>query len=202
MEDPSRTNKELLGEISALKQKIQELKHSESESEWEKEDLKKSEARFRSYFDLPLYGIAITSPAKGWIQVNDRICSILGYSRDEIVLMTWSEMTHPDDLAADLEQFSLVLSGQIDQYNIEKRFIRKDGKVIWTNLSVGCVRKPDGSVDHMIALVEDITSSKLAEEALRESEEKYRLVVENAAEVILIAQDGLLKYVNPVAVKI
>jgi len=202
MKDPSKTNQELLEEISALKQKIQELEQSESEWEKEKEELKKSEARFRSYFDLPLHGIAITSPAKGWIQVNDRICSILGYSRDEIVLMTWSEMTHPDDLAADLEQFSRVLSGQIDQYNMEKRFIRKDGKVIWTNLSVGCVRKPDGSVDHMIALVEDITSSKLAEEALRESEEKYRLVVENAAEVILIAQDGLLKYVNPVAVKI
>jgi diguanylate cyclase (GGDEF)-like protein/PAS domain S-box-containing protein len=202
MEDPSRTNKELLGAISALKQKIQELENSESEWKKEKEELKKSEARFRSYFDLPLHGIAITSPAKGWIQVNDRICSILGYSRDEIVLMTWSEMTHPDDLAADLEQFSRVLSGHIDQYNMEKRFIRKDGKIIWTNLSVGCVRKPDGSVDHMIALIEDITSSRLAEEALRESEEKYRLVVENAAEVILIAQDGLLKYVNPVAVKI
>ena len=179
MEDTSRTNKKLLEEISALKQKIQKLEQSESEWQKEKEELKKSEARFRSYFDLPLHGIAITSPEKGWIQVNDRICSILGYSRDEIVRMTWSEMTHPDDLAADLEQFSRILSGQIDQYNMEKRFIRKNGTVVWTRLSVGCVRKPDGSVDHTIALLEDITSSKQAEEELKESEERHRLFIES-----------------------
>jgi diguanylate cyclase (GGDEF)-like protein/PAS domain S-box-containing protein len=202
MKDQPNTKQVLIQELASLRHRIEELERSESEWKKEKEELKKSEFRFRSYLDLSLHGVAITSPEKGWIQVNDHICSIMGYSRDEIVRMSWSEMTHPDDLAADLEQFNRVLSGQIEQYNMDKRFIRKDGKVIWTNLSVGCVRKPDGSVDHMIALVEDITSSKLAEEALRESEEKYRLVVENAAEIILVAQDGLLKYVNPMAVKI
>ncbi len=179
MEDSLRTNKDPLEEISALKRKIRKLEQSESEWKKEKEELKKSEARFRSYFDLPLHGIAITSPEKGWIQVNDQICSIMGYSRDEIVRMTWSEMTHPEDLAADLEQFSRILSGQIDQYNMEKRFIRKNGTVVWANLSVGCVRKPDGSVDHTIALLEDITSSKQAEEELRESEERHRLFIES-----------------------
>ena len=101
----------------------------ESESLWkkEREELKKSEARFRSYFDLPLYGIAISSPEKGWLQVNDRMCSIMGYSRDEFIRMTWPEMTHPDDLAANLEQFNRVLSGQIDYYTMDKRFIRMDG---------------------------------------------------------------------------
>ena len=156
MNDQSKTKQVLIQELASLRQRIEELEQSELEWKEEKEELKKSEARFRSYFDLPLHGIAITSPEKGWIQVNDRLCSIMGYTRDEIVHMTWSEMTHPDDLAADLEQFSRVLSGQIDQYDqyiMEKRFIRKDGKVIWTNLSVGCVRKPNGSVDHIIALV-------------------------------------------------
>jgi len=142
--------------------------------------LAEREARFRSYFDLPLHGIAITSPEKGWLEVNDRICSITGYPRNEIVSMTWSEMTHPGDLVTEVEHFNRVLSGQIEQYTMDKRFIRKDGMVVWTSLAVGCVRKPDGTVDYIIALVEDITDRKRAEEALQESEANYRRLFDSA----------------------
>ncbi|MCK9195706.1 MAG: PAS domain S-box protein [Syntrophales bacterium] len=203
MKDQSKTKQVLIQELDSLRQRIEELKQPESEWKKEKEGLTKSEARFRSCFDLPLHGIAITSPEKGWIQVNDRICSIMGYSQDEIVRMTWSEITHPDDLAADLEQFNRVLSGQIDHYNMDKRFIRKDGKVVWTNLSVGCVRRPDGSVDHTIAMVEDITSVKLAEEALRESEDRYRSLFDNTIDaVMLTTPDGRILAANPEACRI
>ena len=133
----------------------------------EEEALEKSEARFRSYFDLHLHGIAITSVTKGWMQVNDKLCLMLGYSRDEIIRMTWTEMTHPDDLAADLEQFELVLSGKIEQYTMDKRFIRKDGSIVWTSLGVGCVRTSDGSVDYIIALLVDINDRKQAENAVK-----------------------------------
>ena len=138
----------------------------ELERKQAEEDIRASEARFRSYFNLPLHGIAITSPEKGWIEVNDRLCAIMGYSHDEILRMTWPEMTHPDDLAADLEQFNQLMSGQIEQYSIDKRFIRKDGTIVWTSLTVGCVRKSDGSVNYLIALVEDITYRKIAEKQL------------------------------------
>ena len=197
MKDQSKTRPIQIQELDVLKQRIAELEQSEWKWKREKEELKKSEARFRSYFDLNLYGIAVTSPEKGWIQVNNRICFIMGYSRDEIVRMTWTEITHPDDLAADLEQFSRVLSGEIEQYNMEKRFIRKNGSVVWTNLSVGCVRNVDGSVDHIVAVIQDITSSKLAEKALKESEEKYRTLFENAGEAIFVAQDGRVVFLNP-----
>ncbi len=96
-----------------------------------------------------------------------RICSILGYPRDEIVSMTWAEMTHPDDLAADEEQFSRLISGEIEQYSMDKRFIRRDGHVVWTRIVAGCVRKPDGSVDYTIGLMEDITDRKMMEEEVR-----------------------------------
>jgi diguanylate cyclase (GGDEF)-like protein/PAS domain S-box-containing protein len=198
MKDHSKTKQELILELDSLRQRIEALEQSEGEWKKEKDELIKSETRFRSYFDLPLHGIAITSPEKGWLQVNDRICSIMGYSRDEIFRMTWSEMTHPDDLAADIDQFNRVLAGQIDHYSMNKRFIRKDGMVVWTNLSVGCIRKSDGSVDHIIAMVEDITSVKLAETALRESEDRYRSLFENANEAIFVAQDGKLVFLNPV----
>jgi PAS domain S-box-containing protein len=127
------------------------------------EELRRIEIRFRSYFDLPLQGVAITSPEKGWIEVNGRLCSILGYSRDELLQMTWAEITHPDDLPADVEQFKRLLSGQIEQYQMEKRFIRKDGNIIWVNLAEGCVRKPDGSVDYVVAVLQDITEQKRLE---------------------------------------
>jgi PAS domain S-box-containing protein len=203
MKDQSKTKQALIQELVSLKQKIEELEQSESEWKKEKEELKKSEARFHSYFDLPLHGIAITSPETGWIEVNDRICSLMGYSRDEMVRMTWSEMTHPDDLAANLEQFNRVLSGQIDQYTMDKRFIRKDGKVVWTNLSAGCVRKSDGSVDHMVALVEDITDHKRAEEALRESESLSKSLIDYMHDAMIILDwDGSILFANRAAARI
>ena len=115
-----------------------------------------------------LHGVCITSPEKGWIEVNGRLCTILGYAREELVLKTWAEMTHPDDLAADVEQFDRLLSGQIEQYRLEKRFIRKDGALVWTTISVGCVRKADGTVDHVVCAMDDITERKRADEALQE----------------------------------
>jgi PAS domain S-box-containing protein len=128
-----------------------------------REQLRESEARFRGYFQMPLHGICITSPEKGWIEVNERLCSILGYTREEILRTSWAEMTHPDDLAADTEQFNRILSGRIEQYKLEKRFIRKDGAVVWTTISVGCVRKSDGSADYLICAIDDITERKQME---------------------------------------
>ena len=126
--------------------------------------LRENEARFRGYFDLGLIGMAITSPEKGWVECNDCLCSMLGYSRKELFEMTWQELTHPDDLAADVYQFDRVVNGEIDAYRIEKRFIHKDGSVIFTEISVRAVRRSDGWLDHFLAMIQDITERKLAEE--------------------------------------
>ena len=163
--------------ISAIWEDITERKRAESE-------LRRSEAQFRSYFELPLHGVALSSTEKRWLRVNDRLCSILGYSRDELLKMTWAQTTHPEDLEANVRLFNRVLSGAMDHYALEKRFVRKDGTIIWADLSVGCVRKADGGVDYLVVLVEDISEKKAAEHALRESEERYRLIAENTADVI------------------
>ncbi|MEA3210297.1 MAG: hypothetical protein QOE70_3354 [Chthoniobacter sp.] len=133
------------------------------------EALRASEERFRSYFELGLIGMAITSPAKGWIEVNDEICRILGYGRSELLRMTWAELTHPDDLAADVAHYNRVLARETDGYAMDKRFIRKDGQVIDATISVKCLRRADGSVDYFVALVQDITERKRAEELLRKA---------------------------------
>ena len=125
-----------------------------------------SAARFKTWFELPLIGIAITSPTKGWIETNDYLGTMLGYRRDELVAMTWAELTHPDDLAQDAEQFERVMRGEIDGYSLEKRFIRKGGEVLQAALAVRCVRTTDGAVDYFVAHLQDITESKRLSEEL------------------------------------
>ncbi len=85
------------------------------------EQLRASEERFRRYFDLGLIGMAITSPTKSCLDVNDELCRILGYQRHELLRMTWAEITHPEDLAADVTQFDRVMAGEIHGYSMDKR---------------------------------------------------------------------------------
>ena len=130
--------------------------------------LRESEGRFRSYFELSLHGIAVTTPEKGWVQANDRLCSILGYEREELMKLSWPELTYPEDLPADQNQFARLLAGTIHSYEMEKRFIRKDGRVVWTSIGVGCVRHADGSIAYIIGVMLDIDERKHAEQVLRE----------------------------------
>ncbi len=144
-------------------------------------ELAASEERVRQFFERQLVGMAITSPEKGWVEVNDKLCEMLGYSRDELTRLSWAEMTYPEDLAADVTQFERLLRGEIDSYTLEKRFVRKDGSLVFTNLAVGCVRRADRSVDYVLALLEDITERKQAEESIRKLNQQL-LLARDAAE--------------------
>lgn len=172
-----------------------------TERKEKEERLRDSEARFRGYFNMPLHGIAITSPEKGWIDVNDKVCSILGYKREELIRKTWAEMTYHADLASDEKQFDKLLSGKIDNYNLNKRFIRKDKKIIWTNISVGCVRKTNGDIDYVVALIEDITEKKEVEDKLIESTEKYQQLFESANDAIWMMEGDIFIDCNKQVIK-
>ncbi len=136
--------------------------------------------RFHAYFDHSIVGLAITSLEKGWIEVNDALCATLGYTRDELTRMTWTELTYPEDLATDLVQFNRMLAGEINSYALDKRFIHKDGHLVYTRLAVSHVRKPDGSLDYVVAMVEDITERKQSELALENGEKQLRFVLEGS----------------------
>jgi PAS domain S-box-containing protein len=151
------------------------------------------EERFRRYFELGLIGMAITSPTKGLIEVNDEICNILGYERSELLRMTWADLTHPDDLDADVAQFNRIVAGEIDGYAIDKRWIRKDGQVIDATISVKCLRRADGSVDYFVALLQDITEQKRAEEALQRAHEELEQRVIERTERLSAANATLIK---------
>lgn len=131
------------------------------------DELRSSEERFRNYFNLGLIGGALTSPDQTILEVNDELCRILGYECDELLKKSWAEITHPDDLAADVAQFERVLAGEIDGYSLDKRFFRKDGAVIDSIMAARAVRRADGRVDYLMGLVQDITARKRAEESLQ-----------------------------------
>jgi len=128
------------------------------------ETLRASEARFRSYFELPLIGIALTGADKRWWEVNDRLCEMLGYRRAQLLSMSWAELTHPDDLAMDVMQFERVIGRRIEGYSLDKRFIRQDGGLLYTGVSTRCVRRANGAVDYFVMVIQDITERKEAED--------------------------------------
>ncbi|MGA3238526.1 MAG: PAS domain S-box protein [Bryobacteraceae bacterium] len=152
-----------------------------------------SEERFRRYFELGLIGMAITSPDKGCLEVNDEICRILGYERSELLNKTWAEMTHPDDLAADFAQFERVMAGEIGGYTLDKRWIRKGGQVIDSTVSVKCLRRGDGSVAYFVALLQDITARKQTEAALERSQRELELRVVRRTRQLSDLNEELLK---------
>jgi PAS domain S-box-containing protein len=171
--------------------KLDITEHKAAEVTW-----RDHERRFKTYFELGLIGMAITSPIKGILEVNDEICKMLGYERDELLGMPWAELTHPDDVAADVAHFNRVVGGELDAYSLEKRFIRKDGETVFSTISVKCLRAPDGSVEYFMALLQDITERKAADEAL---ELVRRLPAENPAPVMRLKKGSVVSFANPAA---
>lgn len=151
--------------------------------------LRQSEERFRRYFELGLIGMAMTSLDKHWIEFNDQLCTIFGYSRDELAQLTWADLTYPEDLDADVAQFQRVLDGEINGYSIEKRFIHKAGRLVHTVISGSAVRREDGSIDYFVVLVHDITERRRAEELLRQAHDLLeRRVSERTGELVSATQ--------------
>lgn len=162
--------------------------------------VEQSEERFRGYFKHSQVGMSVTSLEKGWIEVNDQLQWMLGYSLDELRRMTWAELTHPDDVEEDLKNFEQMLTGEIDDYALDKRFIRKDGEIVYTNLTVSCLRDENGAVQNILASVMDITERKEAEQALRKSQASARGLLDATQEsLLLLDKEGIIIAVNQTA---
>ena len=149
--------------------------HDISERKQAEVALRESEERFRSTFEQAAVGIAQVDLDGRWLRVNQRICEILGYKREELLPLTFQDITHPDDLNTDLDYVRQVLANKIKTYSMEKRYIRKDHSTVWANLTVGLVRDEAAAPKYFVSVIEDITERKLAEEALLESEQKLRV---------------------------
>jgi len=139
--------------------------------------LQESEQRFRAVFEQAAIGIVKVWPDGQFLNANQGFCNIVGYSELELKSRNVGDISHPEDVAADVESRDRLLAGEIFNYSIEKRFIRKDGSFVWTNMTVSLVRDGFGEPSYVIGVIEDISARKLAEAILRQQLKRERLVV-------------------------
>ncbi len=137
--------------------------------------LTESEARFRAIFEQAAVGIANVGLDGRWIRVNRRLCEILGYSEEEIVGRTFQAVSHPDDVEAGRAFVGQLLAGELASYSIEKRYVRRDGRLVWAQLTVALARNSEGQPEHFISVVEDISERHAAIAALKATEERFSL---------------------------
>ena len=124
------------------------------------------EARFRTVFERAGVGIALIAPDGGWISVNDALCNIVGYSKDELMLRSFQEITHPEDINTDLNMLQQLVDNKIDRYQLDKRYICKTGESIWVQLIVTKQMSQQGELEYFVSIIKDIQAQKEAEESL------------------------------------
>lgn len=188
------------------------------------EALHQSEQRFRATFEQAAVGVAHVAPNGQWLDVNQRLCDIVGYTRGELLEQTFQDITYAPDLDADLEFVRKMLAGELATYSMEKRYIRKDGELVWIELTVSLVRDDVGAPKYFISVVQDIserkraqddlfrstrdlqaemTERKRAECALRESEESLATTLNSIGDAVIASDTaGRVTRLNPVAAEL
>ena len=167
-----------------------------------KEELRESEERFKTAFMNAAVGITLVTPDGIYREVNPAMARILGYEPQELVGKRVADFTHPDDLEKRAKFVDDLLSGRIPWGEQERRLIHKDGSTVWVRIWASVQRDSAGNPLHFISLVQDITAQRRAENALRESEERYRNLVEMLPEGLWVHRNGIILYVNPAMVRL
>jgi PAS domain S-box-containing protein len=177
-----------------LGQRLYDEMQSLRESQKNIDALHDSEARFRAIFENAAVGIARVAPDGRFLEVNQRLCDIVGYTCEELMAKTFADITHPDDLEQDLREMGRMLAGEFDTYLRQKRYYHKNGFVVWVNLTVSLMRKADGSPGYFISVIEDITARKQAEAEREQLAEEQ--VARGAAEAANRSKDEFLAMVS------
>lgn len=174
-----KTKADLTKLVKDLQKKLNNIKVNSIEPEIQtgNKKLQNTDAKYRVLFEQAAVGVAeIDSNSGKFIQINQRYCDILGMTKNEMTSTNFQNITHPDDLKTDLNYMKLLLKGDIKEFRMEKRYIKKDGMIIWVNLSVSPMWDPGQKPTHHIAVVEDITQRKFVEEKLIKSNRLYAVI--------------------------
>lgn len=156
-------------------------------------EVRAAEARFRALFEQSAVGIVQVSAEGRFMVANLRACEILGREANDLVGRTFAEVTHPDDVQRNLDMFvEYTRSG--DGYQLEKRYIRPDGTVVWANVNARFLRKPDGRIDYAISAIQDITEAVKFRERLAASEERYRRLLTDVRVIAWEADPGEFRF--------
>jgi diguanylate cyclase (GGDEF)-like protein/PAS domain S-box-containing protein len=158
------------------------------QAEWA---LKESEAMFRAVFGGAAIGMALVDTQRQITESNPALQRMLGHDEEELRGKHFAEVMYPDDVEECTRLFDRLVAGELDHFRLEKRYVRKDGGVMWGLLTSSAVRDGRGELRFMVGMVEDITERKRAEEVLREAEDRYRTLVENIPAIVYVeAMDG------------
>jgi PAS domain S-box-containing protein len=144
------------------------------------EALQESENRFRSIFEQAAVGLAYTGLDSQYQMVNQKLCEITGYTREELLFLGFEDISHPDDIELNRACVTRLRAGEIPTFSLEKRYVRKDGSTIWVNVTVSLIYQPSGQPNCTVAVIEDITARKHVEAALHESEERRKLAIQGS----------------------
>ncbi|MEG5056790.1 PAS domain S-box protein [Microcoleus sp. A2-C5] len=179
----------------ALENEIDERKRAENERQKIEVALRNSEEQFRKAFENASIGKALVSVDGHWVKVNPALCQILGYSSEELLALTFQDITHPEDLDLDLSYVYQLLAGTISSYQIEKRYFHKQGNIVWSLLDVSLVQDEQGNPLHFISQLQEITARKEAQKTL----ELQSVIMHNMAGGVCLvkASDMTIVYTNP-----
>jgi PAS domain S-box-containing protein len=160
--------------------------------------IRESEAKLKKFFHHSGVGIARVSLDGHWLEVNDKLCQILGYEKDELLKLTFQEITYYKDLDEDLTYVSKMIQKEIDSYEMEKRYIKKDNSLVWIKLTVTLILKENGEPNYFISVIQDINANKLYEKSIKQA----LLVFENTRDGIMITnKKNQIININPAFTK-
>ncbi len=201
LEDSRREALQLMQDAVAARRQTEQanekLRQEIIDRQQAEETLKQSEDRFRTTFEGSAVAMSLTDPDGKLLRVNAAYCQMLGYSEAELARLNFYEFSHPADLPGNREGVQRLLSGQQSTFRMEKRYIRKDGRVIWGDMSTAVVRDANGRPLHMVTHVQDITERKQAEEAIRERERLFQDVIDGSPSPIFLKdRDGKFITIN------
>lgn len=158
--------------------------------------------KFAGAFSSAALGMALVSLEGRWLDVNDSLCGILGYTRAELLQIDFQTLTHPDDLHTDLALLGDLLAGRREHYHMEKRYLGKAGNLVWGRLSVSLVRTENGEPLHFVSQIQDVTAQRLSGQQLRESEQRTRVTLDAVADMVLTLDlHGGIQYANAAATR-
>ncbi|MFA6228502.1 MAG: PAS domain S-box protein [Patescibacteria group bacterium] len=161
-----------------------------------------SEDRLRAIYENSPIPIVLVGLDNKFISANPAAVKFWGYSEDQLEKLTFADITHPDEVKRDIEKVKLLLKGKISVYSVDKRYIRKDKKIVYGRVNATLIKNNSDKPLYFLTVVEDITQHKIWEREIKQSEERYSILVERSNDAVILIQGGIVKYANPAIEKI
>lgn len=159
-----------------------------------------AEETFAGAFTSAALGMALVSLDGTWLDVNEALCRILGYSRQELLQVDFQQLTHPDDLPAELQMVQDLLAGERAHFHLEKRYVGRDGNLVWARLSVSLVRDERGDPLHFVSQIQDVSAQRASEQRLVDTEQRSRITLDAVTDLVLsVDMQGRIEHVNAAA---